>query len=205
MHPEVGMLYGKNEYWYSWTGDPKDQQRDNIPELGVNPDRVVGPPHLLPMFLEGSASVPCTCSVLVRREALERSGGFEKSFIKLYEDQVFYVKLCLREPVFVASACWDKYRQHSDASVAIARKTGQDNHARQFFLEWMVEYLLLQEVRNPEIWRALHRQLWLNRQATRLNLPAWFQILMRITMKWLLRLEARIVPAQIRDWFWSRG
>jgi glycosyltransferase involved in cell wall biosynthesis len=27
-YPEVAMAYGPIEYWYSWTGNPKDRERD---------------------------------------------------------------------------------------------------------------------------------------------------------------------------------
>src|ERR687898_692015 len=29
-HPEAGMVYGNTQYWYNWTGDPRDVQRDFV-------------------------------------------------------------------------------------------------------------------------------------------------------------------------------
>ena len=51
--------------------------RDYSPALGVRPNTLFGPRALLPHFLEGRAAVPCTCGVLVRREAVEAVDGFE--------------------------------------------------------------------------------------------------------------------------------
>src|SRR5262249_18320275 len=70
--PQVGMLYGNTQYWFSWT-DP-EPDRDFLPELGVPPDTVVSPPRLLERMLRDRAAVPCTCSVLVRKGVVDRVG-----------------------------------------------------------------------------------------------------------------------------------
>ena len=41
-----------------------------------------------------------------------RVGGFEEAFPGLYDNQVFYAKVCLTEPVFASSQCTARYRQH---------------------------------------------------------------------------------------------
>ena len=63
--------------------------------------RVHQPPELLNrVLLLQRGHVPCTCGMLIRRRALEVTGGFEESF-HLYEDQTLWVKLLLRFPVYV--------------------------------------------------------------------------------------------------------
>src|SRR6266536_2693170 len=49
-YPEAAMVYGPIEYWYSWTGNPEDCERDYVEKLGVTPNAVIEPPKLLPLF-----------------------------------------------------------------------------------------------------------------------------------------------------------
>jgi glycosyltransferase involved in cell wall biosynthesis len=206
-HPEAGMLYGKTEYWYSWTQNPEDIQHDFVPALGLQPNTLIRPPKLLPLFLRGKAAVPCTCSILVRHSIIEEIGGFDEAFkgaCNIYEDQAFYAKVCLKTPVLVSNRCWDRYRQHPDASMAIAWKTKQETQARQFFLRWLREYLNEQGMKDVEVWQALQRELW------HINNPIWLppiaraQYLVRWAKKWLLRIEERMLPASVHHWLWTR-
>jgi glycosyltransferase involved in cell wall biosynthesis len=158
-HPEVMMIYGNTQYWYSWTGSREDQRRDFIPKLGVRAGTVVHPPALLPLFLRGEAAVPCTCSIVVRREVFEQIGGFEASFPNMYEDQVFYSKVCLEAPVLVADTCWDRYRQHPGSTCSTAERTGQERAARRTFLNWLEQYVAARQIKDPEVWKALREEL----------------------------------------------
>jgi glycosyltransferase involved in cell wall biosynthesis len=112
--PEAGMVYGPTEWWYSWSCPAQDGQRDFILPLGQPPDKLIRPPALLVQFLKSEGHSPCMCSILVRREVLDRTGGFEERFRGLYEDQAFCAKICLDTPVFASSECCCRYRQHSD-------------------------------------------------------------------------------------------
>lgn len=158
--PEAAMVYGPTQWWYSWTGNPEDMQRDFVHELSVQPNTLAKPPTLLTLFLRNEGASPCTCSVLVRREVIERIGGFEESFRGMYEDQAFCTKVYLKAPVFVADECWYRYRQHSDSSCAVAEKTGQYYFARLFFLNWLAGYLSEQGIKDTEVWQALQKELW---------------------------------------------
>jgi glycosyltransferase involved in cell wall biosynthesis len=202
--PEAGMVYGNTLYWYSWTGDQADQQLDHIPPLGVAPNTLVDPPQLLQLYLSGKAAVPCTCSILVRHEVIERIGGFEESFRGMYEDQAFYTKICLTEPVYVTDVCLDQYRQHADSSCYIATNTGQANTARLNFLDWIITYLVSNQNKNPAIWMVLRRELWLNRQPVHRYLTVHTYHMLRRMKKWLLWLEEKTIPTSIRYWLWSR-
>jgi glycosyltransferase involved in cell wall biosynthesis len=162
--PEAGMVYGNTLYWSTWSArqGPSNGRDDFIPRLGVTPNRVVEPPTLLPLFLHGDAAVPCTCSVLVRRQALEQTGGFEVRFRHLYEDQVFYAKVCLELPVFVSDRCWDKYRQYPGSACATADAT-RERAARIEFLRWLESYLSARGQVGGVVWKAVRNELWSSR------------------------------------------
>jgi glycosyltransferase involved in cell wall biosynthesis/SAM-dependent methyltransferase len=156
--PEAAMLFGATEYWYSWTGNPEDLNRDYIWNgFGVEPDTLVKPPTLLRLLLKDSM-MPCPCSFLVRREAIDRIHGFEESFRYIYTDQVFFAKLCLSENVFVSSGCWEKYRQHPDSCCHFVEKRGEATSARLFFLDWLEKYLIGQEYKGSDIWKTFERE-----------------------------------------------
>lgn len=203
-HPEVGMIYGRTLYWHSWTGLPEDQDRDHIPPLGTMPLVVTKPPHMLARYLNGQAAVPCTCSILVRSETLKRIGGFEETFRGMYEDQVFYAKLSLTEPILVSEACLDRYRQHPNSSSAVSSTTGKTNATRLEFLNWLTQYLIQQNVSDTALWMTLRKELWLVQRPFNLFLPGPFYSLIRWIKKWLLRMEKRLLPESLRLWLWTR-
>lgn len=159
--PEIDMVYGNTQFWYSWTGNPADHQRDCLRGIGMEPDTLVEPPALLTRcYPLGDAPSPHACSMLVRRKVVEQVGGFETTFRGMYEDQAFLAKLYLCATIFVAGECWNKYRLHPDSCVSVAMRTGQHHATKQFFLRWLEEYLLAQGVKDAAIWRALHKALW---------------------------------------------
>jgi glycosyltransferase involved in cell wall biosynthesis len=154
-HPEAAMVYGPALWWrdgdesWSWT-EPMHR------EAG----RLHMPTSLLRrVIVSGDGQVPCTCSVLIRREALVRVGGFEERF-RLYEDQTLWVKLFLSFPVYVHDSCHARYRQHSDSTSAMAARAGEyaqhENHAaRGAFLSWVDHYCNSAGVNDPRLRRAI--------------------------------------------------
>jgi glycosyltransferase involved in cell wall biosynthesis len=168
-HPKAAMLYGNTEYWYSWTGKSGDSERDFIPDLGVQSNTLISPPKLVPLYLRGRAAVPCTCSVLIRRQIVEKIGGFVGAFPTLYDDQAFYSKLCLVGHVFVSSACWDRYRQHSQSTCAVGEQTGQMEAIRLSFLNWLHDYLVEEKIDDASVGKALKKEIG------RLENPAWLR------------------------------
>jgi glycosyltransferase involved in cell wall biosynthesis len=164
--PAAVMVYGATQHWYSWTGRDEDRRRDRLRKLGVPSDTLIHPPTLLNLFLRHQAWTPGTCGVLVRREAIERIGGFEECFQGMFEDQVFFYKLCLSAPVFVESGSWDRYRQHPDSWCEVTRSSGawypdrRPNPARGFFLKWLEEYFIAQRVMDQDLWNDLRKELW---------------------------------------------
>src|SRR5687768_2433038 len=179
LHPTVGMLYGTAKYWYSWTGRLEDRERDFVPELRARRDILFEPPLILRLLLDGKAEVPCTCSILVRREVVQKIGGFEESFRGMYEDQVFYAKVCLLATVMATGDCLAWYRQHPKSNLSTAISSGQTHVLHYNFLKWLENYCLERKVSDAGVWQAIRRQLWLYAGTSQKNIR-WLK-------KWILR------------------
>jgi len=196
-YPEVAMVYSSTWMWYGWSGGSEQSRRNRGRLLGVKPDTLVKPPALIPLFLRSIAETPGTCSVLIRKEIINSIGEFEETFRGMYDDQVFFYKLCLKAPVFAQGGVFDKYRQHPASCCAVAFATEEfvlfDSNPAEFkFLCWLSEYLANQEIKNPKVWHALKRALW------RYQYPGvyrWLRVIQRplerLRWKVLIYLEGR--------------
>lgn len=173
-HPTAGMVYGRTRIWHSWTGNPTDQQGDYFVDLGVAENTLVQPPDLFKILLKNKAQTPTTCNMLLRRKVLDKIGGFEDSFKGMYEDQVFYAKVHLHFPVYVAGECWAKYRQHRESCSVLSESQQDYCTTRLPFLNWLSDYLIQKGFSsNPQIWRVFQRELRLCRH------PRFYQLLTR--------------------------
>lgn len=139
--PRAAMVYGPSFEWHGWTGKQHDRDLDRLQDLGVPMNTLLEPPQLVGAVLRNEDRSPRTCSVLLRREAVNAVGGFEARFRGLYEDQAFFSKLCLRYPVFAIPQCYDKYRRHEDGCCQAAVRAGQHKAARLSYLNWLADYL----------------------------------------------------------------
>jgi hypothetical protein len=197
-HPEAGMIYGLDQWWYSWTGQPADQRRDFIHGLGVPANTLLMPPRLIQsFFLTQDASIPNPSSILVRRDVAMRVGGFVDAFRGVYEDQAFYAKICLAVPIVAFDVCWSRYRQHPASSVAAAGRSGDDYASRLTFLQWLASYLSEHGAVDPEILRGMRRQLRRYRHpgvARRLSAGR----------SMVVALARRMVPPPVRQWLQAR-
>ena len=45
-HPEAALVYGLSQWWYSWSGEPADRERDFVHRLEVPADTPIPPPEL---------------------------------------------------------------------------------------------------------------------------------------------------------------
>ncbi|NEO11122.1 MAG: glycosyltransferase family 2 protein [Moorea sp. SIO3F7] len=162
-HPEAAMVYGPIQWWYSWTGNPEDQQRDYFEKVGVQTDTLINPPTLFLLLLQRRISIS---GMLLRRQIVEDVGGFEENFRGLYEDQVFCSKICLHAPVFPVSNCWYKYRQHPNNCCSIAEKTGKEYIARLFYLNWVGQYLSEHKIKDIKVWYVFIKELLLASNST---------------------------------------
>jgi glycosyltransferase involved in cell wall biosynthesis len=156
--PALAMVYGPTEWWYSWTGRSEDRGRDFVHELGVPANAPIRAPTLLVRLLADEGVSPCTCSMLIRRDVLERVGGFEDGFRGLYEDQVLCAKICLDFFVLAMDRCSYRYRQHDDSAVAYARRSGTMTDARRAFLAWLEAWLHTRGVVDQDLWGVLERE-----------------------------------------------
>jgi glycosyltransferase involved in cell wall biosynthesis len=156
--PEAGVLYSRTLYWHSWR-EPA-ARRDYMPRLHVPAGRAIPPPELLIRCVQGKASVPCTCSILLRRSVVAEAGGFEPGFPRLYDDQVFYSKLFLLTSVLPVEGCWARYRRHEDSMTMRAAADASYREARRVYLTWLQDYVR----RAPSVAAAmapiLRRELW---------------------------------------------
>jgi SAM-dependent methyltransferase len=168
------------------------------------PDRtVVEAPDLLELYLRsGGAAVPGICSLLVRRDAAKAAGGFDDAFRGVFEDQVFFARICLRHAVLVTDDCTTFYRQHEASCCAGAVERGDydpflPNPARGRYLWWLRAQLLELGCEDPALWKALRREL----RPYRHPLLAWPYA----RLPWLLQrakraakeLARRIFPAPV--------
>jgi glycosyltransferase involved in cell wall biosynthesis len=201
-HPEAGMVYSSSLYWYSWSGNPTDRPHDYIPKLGIPPGVVIYPPQLLLLFLKGKAAIPCPCSILVRRDIVQKVGGFVKEFRGVIDDQVFYAKICLNTPVFAVDECWDYYRQHSASTTAVIEKAGMIYSYHLRYLNWLSDYLKNFEIdeglKYIELWNTIYQEIWIYKKTILFGRPLKNQNLFRWIKKWVLRFERAIFPIQVQ-------
>ncbi len=162
-HPDSMVVYGPTRWWY-----PDSEERDWTEPMGRLARRVHRPPALLnKVVLSGRGHVPCTCSVMVRRSALDEVGGFEP--FQLYEDQTLWVKLFLRYPVYVSEFVGARYRQHDESMSARSQQSGEYNRtgphaARAVFLHWVHGYVAASGIVDDSIDRTLRRATAVNDQ-----------------------------------------
>lgn len=156
--PQAAMLYGRSLIWHSWHS-AFDPSADYFYELGVEPNRLIDPPRLVFLLLENRVQTPTTCSALIRRRIYNEMGGFQEEFRGMFDDSAFFIKLCLFHPVYVSEACWAWYRQHDASCCAVVERSGTAHELRRPLLEWTERYFKSHRIRNPELIRALHKEL----------------------------------------------
>jgi len=155
--PEVAMTYGATLYWHSW--DTLSTEPDYLIAPGVDMATEFDPPHLLTLFLERKVNMPCMGSMLMRRAAIASFGGWENEFRGLFEDQVFFAKLCVERHVLITDGCWDKYRQHQESACAVGIRSGELSRARAKFHGWLAKYLTQHGLHGSATWQALEHQI----------------------------------------------
>ena len=162
-YPEVSLVFGVIEYWYSWAEKTDDSKKDYIPHREIPNNAVIKPPELLTLLYPlGKSRPPGISNFIMRRDMLERIGGFEEKFdgkYQMYEDQAFLAKVYLKEQVYVSGQCWARYRIHPDQFTVKAVKVGEYDSVRFYYLKWLKDYLYKQNFKNPEICNALNQAL----------------------------------------------
>jgi glycosyltransferase involved in cell wall biosynthesis len=153
-HPEADALYGLTELWYSWTGAPADAGRDLVPPSGAADGTLLGPRALLSGMLRRELLVPCTCSIVMRSDAVRRAGGFANEFPGMHDDVAFYSRLSLVGSFLFVARQWDRYRQRPASTYATARESGGQHRARLRYLTWLEQQIAASPARDDRVLRA---------------------------------------------------
>jgi glycosyltransferase involved in cell wall biosynthesis len=155
--PDAAMLYAP-ALWRWEDG----RRADRVDRIGIEVGRVHPSPELSwRILLERQGDVPCTCAVLIRREAAAACGGFEEGF-RLYEDQTLWAKLFLRHGTLVSPTVQSIYRQHAASTSAAAERNGEydfwrPHPAQRQFLEWLAHQAELHGVHDERLRATLRR------------------------------------------------
>jgi glycosyltransferase involved in cell wall biosynthesis len=151
-HPAAALVQGAVEYWHSWSGSPDDAERDFVRPVGVEANSVIPPPELLTLVLESRAPAAWPSDLMVRRQVLERVGGFEepRSF-GIFEDQTLLAKTLLTDPAYVSDRCWIRYRRHDRSASAVQNKFV----GGLAYVAWLETYLAEAQVDDERLLRAV--------------------------------------------------
>jgi glycosyltransferase involved in cell wall biosynthesis len=161
-NPRAGMVFGAPRYWRSW--NEFGARRDYTPAPGIELDTI----HELPTLLArchplGRATAPCPSDLLLRKDALLAVDGFEEKFTgiyQMYEDQAFLAKVYLSTPVYASSKSWTLYRLHEGSCCYRVESSGQERQVRNFYLNWLRDYLHDSGIQDRNTQRALDRALF---------------------------------------------
>lgn len=157
--PEISLVMGRTRIWHSWRKG-RGAGPDLITELGLPVGRVLAPPIVAIGFLEANfGNLPGICGVTSRTEDLLAAGGFEDAFRTLYEDQVFFFKMCLRYNVYAVDDVLDCYRQHADSACNRADQGSGRGPLRFTFLDWLHNHLIDGGFKSRRLWRAMRAQM----------------------------------------------
>ena len=135
-NPEVAMVHGAMLFWHSW--DSSATRVDKLVLTAGLADRRLDPPEgalaVKPLGRGPTGGV----DVLVRRSVFDAVGGFEERFRGLFEDQAFFLKVCLHFPIYISSRNWLLYRKHNASCNALTKPTDYWRQ-RGVFLDWLQE------------------------------------------------------------------
>ncbi|HVM73246.1 MAG TPA: glycosyltransferase [Anaerolineales bacterium] len=161
-HPEVDALFGATLFWYGWTQNSADQAREFVWEpwkaQGIQADTIIQPPELLKPLIKSNL-MPCPSSLMLRRNMLDRIGGWPEDLRNIYDDHGLCVKLFMQATLFIAPGCQEKYRIHEDSWIHNTEKGGNTLPARIFYLNWVREYLSSQNYHDTQIEQYLDNEL----------------------------------------------
>ena len=102
-------------------------------------------------------------SVIARRQVFDDGVCFEEEFREHYEDQVFLAKVFANYPVYVADACWGKYRQHPGSVTAAGDDSNRARGWRLRYLHWLNGYLRERDFSDSSVRHAVRRELWMTK------------------------------------------
>jgi len=155
--PKAAMLCEACEYWHGWQDKTK---QDIVIQVGTAQDKLFNPPHLAETLYPLSVGdAPSLSGILVKKSVFEKHGGFEEQFTGLYGDQAFLQKVYLNEPIYVSSLCHHKYRQREGSIVQKTTSEGYYHAKRRFFLKWLQQYMLENNIKHEKVEQLLKNAL----------------------------------------------
>lgn len=169
-YPEVGMVVGATKYWY-----PGDSRLDRVLLAGGPNDVLMQPPDLFYIMYPMSEGVaPSMNTVLLRKDAIDRIGGWEDSFRTTYEDQAMLTKIYLMEPVYISSDVGDIYRQHQHSIMRTELVGIRYFRKRYLFLRWLEQWMRTKQPERVAELKLVREQLndkalWAFRDPIRYN------------------------------------
>ncbi|WP_373481319.1 glycosyltransferase family 2 protein [Geminocystis sp.] len=208
-NPTAKMVYGRTQLWYSWTGKSEDQNKDFFLNLGIEPNTLVQPPELFIKILYGGCQSPTTCNALIKKEVFTEIGTFEDQFKDLYEDTVFFSKIQLKAPIFVADNCWAKYRQHSDSCYnSTIRYPNIVKQKIKAYYDWLEEYMLNENIIYTEVGVFIQRNQpsRILRKSSPLLYYFWQLNISQMVDNFTqlgIKIGRVILPQKLRDWLWN--
>lgn len=153
---EADAVCGTAEVWYSWSIDKDDWNKDFKIDLVLETDKLYQPPDLLLHNLNANGRKPHFNATLLKREFIEKIGGFEEEFKSVGEDQALWAKVSLHGKIYVLDDSLAKYRQHPESTCAYLTEKGTDADSWGYFFGWLEKYLNSHEITDQEVWRALN-------------------------------------------------
>jgi glycosyltransferase involved in cell wall biosynthesis len=139
--PEIQVVCEASLFWYSWN-DPKKE--NSIIQIGVQPG-VYNPPELMKkLYPFGEGQPPCPSGIIIKREVIDRCGGFEESFsgiYQLYEDQAFLFKVYSSEIIYISNQANNLYRKRENSMSSAANNPEIYNAVRKYYANWIEGYL----------------------------------------------------------------
>ncbi len=149
--PKAQMICEASRFWYSWNNR---NNQDFIMLIGA-PQGIYEPAELMKrLYPLGEGQPPCPSGIIIKKEAIERSGGFEEKFsgvYQLYEDQAFLTKIYSKEIIYISEQANNLYRKREDSMTSAANDETMYKKVRLFYLAWLQEYFLKVSLGNPEI------------------------------------------------------
>jgi glycosyltransferase involved in cell wall biosynthesis len=155
----AAMVYGRTLIWFDPNEEWRRECQDFYYDLGLEADCLHSPPGPFLVLVANKSQTPTTCNALLRRSVIEALGGFEDEFREMFEDQVFFAKIMLENPVYVSSRTWAKYRQHPFSTSTLADRASV-HRARVAFLRWLASYMKGRGFSEAVCRRAVARETW---------------------------------------------
>lgn len=197
-HPEVSLVQGPVQRWFSWSQDGArgtPDTEESPPPVALN--QPIEPPGLLTLMIRSKGYTHPAINCLTFRAAdVRRLGGFNADFRHAYEDTSLLAKTYLECVALVTGDALARYRQHPLSLVHRLEREGiyvpgRPNPAHQAFMGWLQAYVdlhpnssdALRSAVREELWPYAHPWAWSLR-----NLPD-------LLLRWLRRVVPRILPA----------